>query len=66
MVNILPTFQSFEFSIIIHSSQLKLPPEGIGPGTSSVLLLTELTWQMLIEGYLTSLLFVPHMTFGLR
>ena len=28
--------------------------------------LTELTWQMLIRGYLTSLLFVHQLTFGLR
>ena len=28
--------------------------------------LSELTWQVLIEGYLTSLLFVHQLTFGLR
>ena len=28
--------------------------------------LTDLTWQVLIEGYLTSLLLVHQLTFGLR
>ena len=31
----------------------------------SIAFLTELTWQVLIEGYLTSLLFVHQLTFGL-
>ena len=28
--------------------------------------LTELTWQMLVEGYLTLLLFVHQLTFGFQ
>ena len=45
-----------------------LPPVRIEPGTSCDLLsccLTELTWQPLIEGYLTSLLFVPQLVLDL-
>ena len=36
----------------------------IEPGTLGFLI--ELTWQVLIEGYLTSLLFVHQLTFELR
>ena len=40
------------------NSGKKLPPVWIEPGIHSDALLTELTWQLLIEGYLTSILLV--------
>ena len=53
-----------------ETNQEKLPPLGIEPGILvfySDAFLTELTLQMLIEGYLTSLLYVDQLlTFGLR
>ena len=43
-----------------------LPPVGIEPGMSCVhfdAFLTELTWQVLIEGYLTSVLVCAQIDF---
>ena len=51
-------------------SKKKLLPVGIEPGTLGLLhsyaFLTELTWQVLREGYSTLLLLVHQLTFGLR
>ena len=47
----------------------KVPPVGIEPGClviHSDAYLTELTWQVLIDRYLTSLLLVHQLTFRLR
>ena len=69
---------SFCFAYTVKSkiiSVKKLPPEGIEPVSiglwdllcvHSHALLTELTWRVLIEGYLTLLLLVHQSTFGLK
>ena len=68
----------FCFSHAVRSkiiSLKKIPPVGIEPGilgcwdllcVQAHAFLTELTSQVLIEGYLTSLLLVYQLTFGLR